>query len=110
MQNSLKWCLRCVKPTETTGGTETPDREQTVAAVGTSGRVAVSSLLDCSHDGTGAIKRSVAILRELIPMEVSLASEGNIGAMAAQVSASSLTEIFVVVGSFWGNLRWLFPP
>ena len=49
----------------------------------------------------GAERRNVVVLRELIPLEVSLAVESKIGALAPQVSSLSLLRRVFVVGHSW---------
>ena len=48
------------------------------------------------------------VLRELIPLEVSLVAESKIGALAPQVSSLSLLWRVSVVGHSWANPRWQF--
>ena len=46
------------------------------------------------------------VLWELIPLEVSLAAECKVGALAPQVSSLSLLRRVFVVGHSWANPRW----
>ena len=55
----------------------------------------------------GAGSRNVVMLRERTPLEVGLAAEGEIEALAPQVRSLSHRRVFVV-GHSWTNPRWKF--